>query len=178
MYQQQKLRNQKFYTDTLIGKYKSLTNNTCLQTFANESHFVKAYQMETKAMAGAALRLFIPDFGVPEKLTSNGAAEQTGPNTEFMRNIRKYGIDHRLSEPHRPSQNRAESVIQEVKRKWFRQMTKRRVPKRLCDYGIVRVCEAMSLTANSSFALGGQTPMELVMGETPDISEYLDFNLL
>ncbi len=59
MYQERKLRNQKFYTDTLFGKYKSLTDNTCLQIFANESHFVKAYPMETKAMAGAALRQFV-----------------------------------------------------------------------------------------------------------------------
>ena len=43
MYQQRKLRNQKFYTDTLFGKCKSLTNNTCVQIFANESYFVKAY---------------------------------------------------------------------------------------------------------------------------------------
>jgi hypothetical protein len=33
----------------------------------------------------------------------------------------------------------------------------------------------MSLTANSSFSLDGRMPMEEVTGETPDISEYLDF---
>jgi hypothetical protein len=33
----------------------------------------------------------------------------------------------------------------------------------------------MSITANSSFALDGRTPMEQATGETPDISEYLDF---
>ena len=54
-------------------------------------------------------------------------------------------------------------------------MMKRRVPKRLWDYGIVWVCETMSLTANSSFALEGRTPIEQITGETPDISEYLDF---
>ena len=54
-------------------------------------------------------------------------------------------------------------------------MVKRRVPKRLWDYGIVWVCETMSLTANSTFSLAGRTPMEQVTGETPDISEYLDF---
>ena len=176
MYNQRKLRNQKFYTDTLFGKSKSLTNNTCAQIFANESFFVKAYPMEKKSMAGLALRQFIRDYGVPEQLTSDGAGEQTGPKTEFMLNVRKYGIEHHMSEPHRPQQNRAESVIREVKKRWFRQMTKRRVPKRLWDYGIVWVCEIMSLTANSAFALEGRTPMEQVTGETPDISEYLDFS--
>ncbi|KAI2503235.1 Reverse transcriptase (RNA-dependent DNA polymerase) [Fragilaria crotonensis] len=151
MYQQRKLRNQKFYTDTLFGKYKSLTNNTCIQIFANESQFVKAYPMETKAMAGSALRQFVRDYGVPERLTSDGAAEQTGPKTEFMKIVRKYDIDHHLSEPYRPNQNRAESVIREVKRRWFKHMVKRRVPKRLWDYGIYMGCETMSLTANSTF---------------------------
>jgi hypothetical protein len=33
----------------------------------------------------------------------------------------------------------------------------------------------MSLTANSSVALEGRTPIEQITGETPDISEYLDF---
>jgi hypothetical protein len=33
----------------------------------------------------------------------------------------------------------------------------------------------MSLTSNSSFHLDGRTPLEQVTGETPDISEYLDF---
>jgi len=176
MYNQRRLRNQKFYTDTLFGKCKSITNNTCAQIFANESYFVKAYPMEKKSMAGLALRQFIRDYGAPDRLTSDGAAEQTGPKTEFMTNVRKYGIEHHLSEPHRPQQNRAESVIREVKKRWFRQMNKRKVPKRLWDYGIVWVCEIMSMTANSTFSLDGRTPIEEITGETPDISEYLDFS--
>ena len=45
-------------------------------------------------------------------------------------------------------------------------MMKKRVPWRPWDYGIEWVCEVMSLTANSNFVL---------TGETPNISEYLDF---
>ncbi len=59
----------------------------------------------------------------------------------------------------------------EVKRRWFGQMIKKCVPKQRWDYG----CEVMSLTANSSFALEGRTPLEQLTGETPDVSEYLDF---
>ena len=102
MFNQRKLRGQKFYTDTLFGKFKSLTNNTCAQIFANESYFVKAYPMEKKSGAGLALRQFIRDYGVPELLTSDGASEQTGPKTEFMKQVRKHGILHHTSEPNRP----------------------------------------------------------------------------
>ena len=175
MFNQRKLRGQKFYTDTLFGKTKSLTNNTCVQIFANESYFVKAYPMEKKSGAGLALRQFIRDYGVPERLTSDGASEQTGPKTEFMKQVRKHGIEHHVSEPQRPQENRAESVIREVKKRWYRQMTKRRVPARLWDYGIVWVCEVMSLTANSVFSLEGRAPIEQITGETPDISGHLDF---
>jgi len=175
MYNQRKLRGQRFYTDTLFGKYKSVTNNTCAQLFANKSFFAKVYPMEKKSFAGAALRQFIRDFGVPEKLTFDGSGEQTGPKTEFMKHVRDYAIDYHVTEPNRPQQNRAETVIREVKKRWFRQMVKRKVPKRLWDYGMVWACEVMSLTSNSSFSLEGRTPMEQLTGETPDISEYLDF---
>ena len=93
-----------------------------------------------------------------------------------MKHVRTHGIMHCTSEPHRPQENRAESVIREVKKRWFRQMTKRQVPARLWDYAIVWVCEIMSLTANSVFSLEGRAPIEQITGETPDISEYLDFS--
>jgi hypothetical protein len=130
MYHQKKLRSQRFYTDTLIGKYQSITNNTCAQLFANESFFAKAYPMEKKSLAGAALHQFICDYGVPEQLTFDGSAEQvTKPKTEFMKQIRDHHIDYHIIEPYRPQQNRAETVIREVKKRWFRQMTRRKVPK-------------------------------------------------
>ena len=176
MYNQRRLRGQRFYTDTIIGKYKSLTGNTCAQLFANESFFAKAYPMERKSFAGTALRQFIRDYGVPDKLTFDGSAEQVKPKTEFMKQIRHHGVDYHIIEPHRPQQNRAETVIREVKKRWFRQMVKRKVPKRLWDYGMVWACEIMSLTSNTSFLLDGRTPMEQITGETPDISEYLDFS--
>ena len=109
------LSQRKFYTDTLFGRCKSISNNTCAQIFANESYFVKAFPMEKKSLAGQALRLFVRDYGIPEQLTCDGASEQTGPKTEFMQTVRKFDIDHHVSEPHRPQQNRAESVIREVR---------------------------------------------------------------
>jgi hypothetical protein len=176
MYNQQILRGQHFYINTLIGKHKSVTNNTCAQLFSNEPFFAKAYPMERKSFAGAALRQFIHDYGVPDQLTFDGSVEQVKPKTEFMKQIHNHGIDYNIIEPHRPQQSRAEMVIREVKKQRFRQMVKRKVPKRLWDYGIVWACEIMSLTLNSSFFLDGRTPMKQMTGETHNISEYLDFS--
>ena len=89
MYHHKKLRGPKFYTDTLFRCCKSVSTNTCAQVFANKHQFVKAYPMKNKAMAGKALRHFIWDYGVPERLRFDGASEQVGQNTDFMKNIRK-----------------------------------------------------------------------------------------
>jgi hypothetical protein len=113
MYDQHKLLGQQFYTDTLFGKYKLVTNNTCAQLFANKSFFAKAYPMGKKSLAGSALlRQFIRDFGVPEKVTFDGSGKQTRPKTKFMKHVHDYAIDYHITEPNRPQQNRAKTVIQ------------------------------------------------------------------
>ena len=55
-------------------------------------------------------------------------------------------------------------------------MSKKRVPHLLWDYGIWWVCEVMQQTASTSGHLNAHTPLEQLTGETPDISEYLDFS--
>ena len=96
MNHQKKLRGPKFYTDTLFGRYKSLSNNTRAQIFANERQFVKAYPMESKAMAGQTLRQFISDFGVPEKLFFDGASEQVGAKG-FRQGTFQMDVFHQMS---------------------------------------------------------------------------------
>ena len=112
---------------------------------------------------------------MPEQLTFDGSAEQVKPKTDFMKHIQDFGIEDHITDPYQPQQNCAKTVIREVKKRWFCQMVKHNVPKRLWDYGIVWACEIMCFTSNSSFSLEGWTPMEQITGETPDISEYLNF---
>ena len=56
--------------------YKSLDGNWYAQVFAAEDFFAAAYPMEAKSMAGDALKEFITDFGVLDKIMIAGAAEQ------------------------------------------------------------------------------------------------------
>ena len=168
------LRGQ-FYTDTMDARTKSLDGNRYAQVFANQDFFAVAYPMEHKSSAGEGLRQFVHDFGRPEKLTFDGSAEQCGKKTEFMKNVRKYSVDYHVTEPFRPNHNLAESVIREIRKKWFRIMVRKRVPRRLWDYGLRWVCDIQNRTANSSRGLGGRCPLEKMTGESVDISEYLDF---
>ena len=168
------LRGQ-FSTDTMDGRCKSLDGNKFAQVFATKDLFVTAYPMASKSSAGEGLRQFIHEYGRPEHLTFDGSREQCGRKTEFMKNVRKYSVDYHITEPDRPNHNFAEGVIREIRKKWFRVMVKRRVPKRLWDYGLRWVCEIQNRTANSARDLHGRCPLEKITGESVDISEYLDF---
>ena len=105
----------------------------------------------------------------------DGSKEQCGKNSKFQQILRKYNISCHIVEPERPNQNPAESVIRELKRKWFRIMYKTNCPARLWSYGLQHVAAIMNRTASNAGNLKGRTPLELITGETPDISEYLDF---
>ena len=77
MYERPRFRGT-VYTDTMNGDFKSLDGNQYAQVFATEDFFAAAYPMEAKTMVGDALKEFITDFRVPDKIMMDGAAEQTG----------------------------------------------------------------------------------------------------
>ena len=170
--------NGKFATDTLYAEVKSLHQNTCAQLYSHKVGFSACYPIRnaTGDELGYTLQDFCNDFGVPEHLKSDGHMSQVGINTLFKQLIRRHDIKHKISEPRRPNQNPAESAIREVKKRWYRIMMKKAVPKRLWDYGIVWVCETGNLSVSSSRYAAGRTPLEFITGETPDISEYTDFS--
>ena len=156
------------------GCYKSLDGNKHAQIFANESFFTMAYPMEHKITTGQALKQFISDFGIPDKLVCYGADEKVGKQTEFQSTVRKHAIDLHVTKPHPHNQSKVEGVIREIQKRWFRMMLKKKVPRRLWDYGIKWVCEVMQCTASTSRDLSGRIALEQVTGETPEITEYLD----
>lgn len=163
-------------SDTLVARVTSKDGNKYAQVFANTGYFAAIYPMDSKGKAGDALKTFCAEFGVPEKLTFDGSKEQTARGTEFMKQVRRNDINYHVIEPDRHNQNPCEGVIREIRRKWFRIMVRRRVPRRLWDYGMRWVAETSRMTYTTAGGLsGGGIPLEAVTGETQDISEYLDF---
>jgi hypothetical protein len=173
-YQPRRLKDD-FYTDTAISKTLSINGNKYAQIFSNTRNFVAVYPMEKKSMAGDALKEFTQDYGIMNRLYSDGSREQTGAKTTFVKTAKKMHIELRVSEPQRPEQNRAEGTIRELKKRWFRIMHQKSVPKRVWDFGLVYASEIMQRSTNTIYGLHGRTPLEELTGETPDISEYLDF---
>ena len=62
-----------------------------------------------------------------------------------------------------------------MKKHVHRLMQHTRTPKRLWDFCTCYVAELRCLTAQPLYSLHGRTPYELVTGDTPDISEYAEF---
>ena len=158
------------------------TGNTSLLTGTNTPKSLpwisiprQSIQWSQKGLAGDALKQFITDFGVPDKIICDGSKEQTKRGTTFMGQVRKHHIDIHTTEPGWYNQSKVEGVICELRKNWFRTMHRKRVPKRLWDYGLKWVSEARVRTSSDATDLKGRTPLERVTGDTVDISEYLAF---
>ena len=108
-------------------------------------------------------------------MTYDGAQEQIGRKTEFQRVMRKYEIKGYVTETKRPNQNSVEGCIRELQQRWYRTMFRTYCPKSLWSYGIPYVANIMPITASFAADLQGRTPLEALTGETPDISQCLDF---
>ena len=161
----------KWYTDTLFAKEKSLLGNTCAQIYTDGKGFTHVYPMERKSEAGDTLQAVSRDIGIPNTIISDNAPEQIGKHSKFQQLCKRYNIESRSTEPYSPWQNQAEGNIKIVKGKAKRRRIRRRVPKRVWDFGLVWESEIYTRTAGKD----GRTALERITGDTPDISEWLDF---
>jgi hypothetical protein len=155
------------------SKVKSLGQNTGAFVFTT-GNFTKVYPVTSTSQAGEVLAEFVRDVGVPTDIRTDLASYFTGRDTDFLKEVRRLRIKITYAEKGRHNQNHAaEREIRDLKRRWHNKMTGKRAPKRLWDYGIVHQAEIMSRMARGG---NGRTGYEDVIGETPDISEWLDFD--
>lgn len=162
--------NDTFYSDTLFSKHKSLNGNKCAQVFGS-GDFIYVHPMRSKGDAGEALQFFHEDVGSPRKMIVDGANEQVGKNSDFYKRSRKCGTYLKQTEPYTPRQNLAENWIGRLKSRWRTRMTQQQINPRFWDYLLIYESELINRTAKP----GKRTPYERITGETPDISEWLDF---
>ncbi|KAI2495965.1 Reverse transcriptase (RNA-dependent DNA polymerase) [Fragilaria crotonensis] len=90
-----------------------------------------------------------------------------------MKEVNRLKIRLKRSEAGRSNQNyAAEREIGELKKRWRNRMLKRKVPPRLWDYGLVYETNILNRIPRGQQQ---RTGIVLITGETPDISEWLDF---
>ena len=155
----------------------SIRGNVASQMYIHKCVFNASYPIPraNSEHIGYSLNYFVSDYGAPEHLTYDGAAVQVGRNTNFQKSVRKYKIKIHVSAPWRRNENPVEGAIREINNLWYWIQANLKVQDSLWGYGITYFCETGNLTVNSSIYSNGQTPLEIVTGETPDVSKYLNF---
>jgi hypothetical protein len=164
----------KFYSDTMFSKTKSLSLDTCAQVFVNDLDYTRFYPMRLKSDAAEQLRTFVKEVGIPSKLVVDGALELVGG--KWKDTAREFHISTSVTEPYSPWQNRAESGVKSIKMGIRRKMYSTKAPKRLWNFCGRWVSEIRNLTAHPIPALNGRVPEEHISNQTPDISEYIQFD--
>ena len=123
--------------------------------------------------AGKSLIDFTDDVGIPEHLITDGVTEFTGHNTKFVKEAQHMRIQLHTTKQGCKNQNyAAESEIGLLARQWKLRMVKKQVPKQLWDFGLIYESKLLCCMAQGT---DNRTGYEEVMGQTPDISEWLDF---
>ena len=161
-------------TDNIMFRTKSLGGNVCATSFSIPEGWIGIYPQKNKSEAGNSLDLLVQDVGIPNNIISDNGGEFVGNNTSFRKSVRYYRINHTSIEPYTPKQNPNERVTGELRRRSRDIVRRRNIPHRLWDYVTVHTARLMSHTWNPAT---GRTGVECLTGDTPDISELIDFQL-
>ena len=129
--------------------------------------------MKSRKDARKSLIKFTNDVGIPDHLVIDGMTEFTGKGTEFVKEACHMHIHLHTTKQGQKNQNHAaEHEIGMLAKCWKLCMAKKNVLKHLQDFGLVYEAEIMSRMACRS---DNHTGYKEVMGQMPNISEWLDF---
>jgi uncharacterized lipoprotein YehR (DUF1307 family) len=162
-----------FYSNIFFCKEKSILGNSCGQLFITNFSFSKFAPMKAKSEAILALQELIQDIGIPEHVHTDGAKEMTAGDWKKICN--EFGIKMSQTEKASPWQNRTEIEIREIKKHARRMMERANTPVKLWDFCVNYVSHLRNHISQPLSQLQGRTPYEIVTGNTPDISELLEF---
>jgi len=176
MYEPKRLRSQ-MSTDTMDPRCDGMKGFKKCQVFGNKQMFAAAYPVESRKGTDIdqALKDFIQDYGAPESMICDGAKSQTERGSAFVARLRRNRVVPIISNRYRPNMNPCETVIRELRKKWYRAIFRINCPRSLWSYGLPHFAKIMQITATNAAGLNGETPLGRLLGETPDISHYLDF---
>jgi hypothetical protein len=159
----------RFYSDTTFASKRSVNQNACGKIFVNQAGFFYFFPVKREAKASDALLEFKQHVGIPSALHTDGSKTQTLVNWKAL--VKQHHIKTTETEPNSPWQSRTEAGIRELKRHVSRLMRRADSPLSLWDYCCSLVARIKNLTANNYHAAHGRTQMEILTGDTPDISE-------
>jgi len=165
----EKRLNDEFHTDTFFPSEETNDGNTCSQIFLGKNtDYMHVALMNMESHATQALQDFGRNIGLPKGIKSDNAATETG--FEWNNWCRKYCVKTTTTEPHSPWQNASERGIGDLGRMVKRNMEKFNAP--LSRHGWCQLhCEKIR-NHIASRKLNWRTPQEMLIGDTPDISNF------
>jgi hypothetical protein len=163
----------KVYMDTVFSTIKSIHGNTCGELFVALPAYVHFYSMESKSECPDALMKNIQDAGIMSELVSDGSKEKIIRKMKQI--VKTHHIKMVVTEPYSQWQNRAEGEIRELKKAVAWKCISGS-PHRLWCLLTEWVAAIRRLTVHDNWALNGHTPTKIIEGDTPDTSEYAQFD--
>ena len=161
------------YTDTLIGRCKSLLGNKYVQMYATPFHYCLAEPMEAKSDAHKTLDNVWRKVGYPSAMIPDNAKEMT--EGQFKHKCQSAQVPIRPVEAYTKNMAQAETVIREVKKGHRRQMIATRTPECLWDLSVVYAAHVHTFTYHNIPMLKGEVPHTVMTGDTADISHLCEF---
>ena len=117
---------------------------------------------------------FIWDFGVPKTLVTDGASEMQKGRGQSMAN--ECHINLKVTVPHSPWQNKAETTVRELKRFTRKKIQQTKAPRRLWLHAGKWGAAIRRLSALNISELDDRTPCEHITGSTPNITLHCMFD--
>ena len=136
-----------WYADTLLYKVKPIRGNTCTNVFT-QGNFTKVVLVTARSDAGQSMVDFTDNVGIPKHLVMDGAGEFSDKGKHFVKETRHIRIHLHTSKQGRKNHNHAaERKIGFLEKRWKIRMQKKRVPKRIWNFGLVVESEVLTQMA-------------------------------
>ena len=116
------------------------------------------------------LNNFIDVIGIPMNMPFDHAVEFLGEGTEFMKSTKKNSTNWNVTEPYSHWHNQADDDIKCIKHRWKSTIQRTGYSPIIWDYGMKQDAELLSCIAPKD----GRPPLEKLIGDTINLSEYLD----
>ena len=157
-------------SDTLFASIPAINGYTSAQLFVcTRSLVMQVYPLRSESEGPTALKDFIRDIGVPLAMRTDNSKMQDGAGWKDV--LRRFGIKSSFTEPHHPWQNRAELYIGRVKNMMEILFNRTGAPNELWAKGLEHIVYVWNRTAHKAHRY--RTPLEVLTGDTPDISAIL-----
>ena len=161
------------FMDTLKAQTTTwLQQNKYMQVFSTSFGWARAYLMKRKSDTHKGFSFLAQCDGVPITIICDNAKEQI--MGKFCCKCCEVGMHVKQTKPYTPWSNVAEGTIHELKCRAGQKMAKSSCPAKLWDHCLDLEAYIRSHTALDKYELQGQVPKTIVLGQTVDISPFIE----